>query len=135
SDDAAGGKRRRALGRGDDGGGSLAGARLFANCGDVDGAIGSDSQRSDFALGGFIEDEALGFRRGRVLARGLRGTLGDAQNAAAGFRASKEISLGVKSQNANVRFIARVEEFALAIGSDGEDLAFVTGSDIESSVG
>src|SRR5258708_13130819 len=59
----------------------------------------------------------------------------DAQNAAAGFGAGDEIALGVESQNANVRFVAGVKEFALAIGGDGEDLAFVTSGDVESSVG
>src|SRR5713226_8552820 len=78
---AAGSDGCRALRGGDDGGGSLSGARLFTNRGDIDGAVGGDSERSDFALGGFIENEAFGFRCGRifgVLGRCLRRTPGDA---------------------------------------------------------
>src|SRR6267154_2033705 len=57
----------RALRCGDHGGRCLSGALLLANGGDVDGAIGSNRQRSDFALGGFVENEAFGFCRGRIL--------------------------------------------------------------------
>src|SRR5216684_1501098 len=64
---AAGGDGRRALWCGDDGAGSLSGALLFTNRGDVDGAIGGDGERSDFALGGFVKNEAFRFRCGRIL--------------------------------------------------------------------
>jgi len=41
----------------------------------------------------------------------------------AGFGAGDEISFYVESQNANVSFIAGVEEFTLAVGRDREDLS------------
>src|SRR6266478_889000 len=66
TDYAAGGDRRRALRRGDNRAGSLPGALLLANRGDVDGAIGGDRQGSDFAFGCFIEDETFRFCRCRI---------------------------------------------------------------------
>src|SRR5437773_2455656 len=103
-------------------------------------AIGSKSKGVDhvFALGSFIEHGVFHFRDGCILGvfgRCLRRTPRDAKDAAAGFGASDEISFCVKSQNANVRFVAGVEKLAFAVGPDGEDLSFVTGGDIKSSVG
>ncbi len=95
SHNAAGSDGRRSLRSGDDGAGSLSGALLLTNRRDVDGAVGGDSEGSDFTLGGFVQNEAFGFRRRRilgVLAGGLRGTSRDAQNAAAGFGAGDKVS-------------------------------------------
>src|SRR6266403_2105593 len=128
----------RALRRGDDGAGSLPGTRLLANRGDVDGAVGGDSERSDLTFGSFVENETFGFRRSRifgVLGGCLRGTPRDAQYAAAGFGAGDETSFCVEGQNSNVSFVAGVEEFTLAVGRDRKDLSFVTGGDVESAVG
>jgi len=111
---------------------------LLTDGGEVDGAVGGHSEGSDFALGSFIEHEAFRFRHGCILGvfgRCLRRTPRDAKDAAAGFGAGDEISFCVKSQNANVRFVAGVEKLAFAVGPDGEDLSFVTGGDIKSSVG
>ena len=52
---------------------------LFADGGDVDSAVGRDGERSDFALGGFVENEAFGgrvfvFARVLVGARATRST-------------------------------------------------------------
>ena len=128
----------RALRSGDDGGRSLPGAWLLANRGDVDGAVGGDGERSDFTSGSLVENEAFRFRCGGilgVLGGSLCGTPGDAQNASAGFRAGDEVAFCVECQNANVSFVAGVEEFALAVGRDSEDLPLVTGGDIESPIG
>ncbi len=56
------------------------------------------------------------------------------ENAAAGFGAGDEVSLGVESENANVSFVAGVKEFALAVGSDGENPPFIPGGDVEGAV-
>jgi len=64
---AAGVDGCRALSGGDDGAGSLPDAWLLTNRGDVDGALGGDGERSDFTSGSFVENEAFGFRRGRIL--------------------------------------------------------------------
>ena len=48
---------------------------------------------------------------------------------------TSKIAFGVESQHADVRFVAGVEEFALAVGGDGENLAFVAGGDVKSAVG
>src|SRR5229473_3286138 len=59
---------RRALGAdavdaaGDNRAGSLPGTRLLANRGNVDGAVGGDSERSDLTFGSFVKDETFGFR-------------------------------------------------------------------------
>src|SRR5260370_20398243 len=60
TDYAAVGNRCRALGRGDDSGGSLSGALLLTDRGNIDAAIGGDSQGRDLKLGRFVENE--GFR-------------------------------------------------------------------------
>src|SRR6266481_1776025 len=57
----------RTLWRGDDRDGSLSRALLFPNRGGIDGAVGRDGKRSDFALGSFVQNEALSPRCGRIL--------------------------------------------------------------------
>src|SRR5690348_6744547 len=129
----AGSKSCGCLGRRNDGGGSLASALLFANRGNVDGTIAGDYQRRDFAFGSLVENESSGFRGIRILGA-LRGIPGNAQNASAGFGASDEISVGIESENANVSFVAGIEDFALAVGRDSEDLSLVAGGNVKSAV-
>ena len=43
-----------------------ANALLFTDRGEVDGAVGRDRQRSDFAFGGFVENKTLGSRRSGI---------------------------------------------------------------------
>ncbi len=37
---------------------------FLANRGDVDGAVGGNSERSDFTFGSFVENETFGLRHG-----------------------------------------------------------------------
>src|SRR5229473_6549914 len=104
-----------------------AGARLFTNGGGIESAVGCDGKRGDFALGSFVENETFscGFPR---IAR-------YAEDAAAGFRAGNQIAAAVEGEDADVSFVAGVEELAFAVGRNGEDLAFVAGGDEERAVG
>src|SRR4029077_12477226 len=116
ADHAASGDGGGALRGGDDGGSRLPGALLLADGRRVDVAVGSDGQGSDFALGGFVEDEAFGGGSVFVFAGVLRVALGAgtsyAKNAAAGFGAGEQIPVVVEVEDADVGFVAVVEEFA-----------------------
>src|SRR5258708_19033261 len=61
SDDVSGSLRG-----GNDGARSLSSALFFANCGGIDGAISGHGKGSDFAFGSFVQNEALGLRRGGI---------------------------------------------------------------------
>src|SRR5262249_4635604 len=71
--------------------------------GSVDGAVGADSKRGDFALGRFVKYEPVCSRLvGGALGRFFR----EPQNAAARLCAGDQISLRIESQNTDVGFVA-----------------------------
>src|SRR4029077_20506556 len=100
--------------------------QLLANRGSVDSAAGRDRERRDFALGRLVENETFG--------GGFSGDARNTENAAAGFGAGNEIGFIVERKHADVGFIAGVEKFALAVRTDGKDLAFVASGDVERAV-
>src|SRR5262249_25552257 len=100
----------------------------------IDRAIRADGQRSDFALGGFVENEALSRGTSFILAKGTCWTA-EAEHTAAWFGASDQICLAVKGQHANVGFIAGIEKFALAVGRYRENLSLVAGRDVQGAIG
>ena len=139
ADRAASGDRGGSLRRGDDGGSRRPSALLFADGRNVDVAVGSDGEGRDFALGGFVEDEAIGgggvFVFRRVVDAAFGSGTSHANNAPARLRSGEQIAVGVEVEDADVSFVAVVEELAFAVRCDGKNLAFVSGSDVKSAVG
>jgi hypothetical protein len=109
---------------------------FFSDASDIDRAVGSDGESGDFALGGFVKDEALdGDRRLVASWNSCVNDSSDAEDAAVGFGAGEKIVVRVERKNADVGFVAGIKEFAFTIGGDREDLAFVAGGDVKNAVG
>ena len=65
----------------------------------------------------------------------MSGCARDAKDPAAGFGSGDEILVGIEGQNANVRFIAGVEKFTLAIGGYSEELPLISRGHIKRAIG
>ena len=123
------------LGCGNDGrGGRRADSWFFADRGSVYAPVGSYRERSDLPLRRLVKNEPFGRTRstgfralGCVLSRGAR----DSKDAPARFGAGEKVLVRVEGQNANVRLVARIKQFALAVGRHGKKLTFVTRGDVK----
>src|SRR6266568_4866336 len=134
----SGRNRGRSLRRGNDRCGSArARARFLSNRGSVDTSIRGHRQRGDFTLRSFVKDESVsGWSAGLgVFAATLSCSAGDAQDAAVGFGPGDEILVGIEREDANVGFVARIRQFALAVGCYREKLSFVSGSNVQCAIG
>src|SRR6266852_315564 len=110
----------------------VVGAGANGRC--IDYAARGNGDGSDFPLGGFVKHKTLSAWRTFVFA-GIVFSTSDAKDAAAGLGSGDKIIVGVKSEHTDVRFVAGVEEFALAVRRNGEDLAFVAGGDVQRAIG